>query len=200
MKSINLLPPKKNTSSQNPKLLPLLLVITILLLGAQMFYYTSWSAKAKEAEQEVVRLDQQIKEISANGDLKVKVDGYKQAEQMIEQLQNSRQEWKPYLKVIIGYLPSATKIVSIDAQEETKLKMELDFKEGTEIITYLKKLERADELKDVKATSYFKKVDDQETSESVPSTNDDGIEIKKVRKEVYKLMLDIELSQDKGAQ
>lgn len=200
MKSINLLPPKKNTSSQNPKLLPLVLVITILLLGAQMFYYMSWSAKAKEAEQEVVRLDQQIKEISANGDLKIKVDGYKQAEQMIEQLQNSRQEWKPYLKVIIGHLPSATKIVNIDAQEETKLKMELDFKEGTEIITYLKKLESADELKDVKATSYFKKVDDQETSESVPSTNDDGIEIKKVRKEVYKLMLDIELSQDKGAQ
>lgn len=200
MKSINLLPPKKNTSSQNPKLLPLVLVITILLLGAQMFYYMSWSAKAKEAEQEVVRLDQQIKEISANGDLKIKVDGYKQAEQMIEQLQNSRQEWKPYLKVIIGHLPSATKIISIDAQEETKLKMELDFKEGTEIITYLKKLESADELKDVKATSYFKKVDDQETSESVPSTNDDGIEIKKVRKEVYKLMLDIELSQDKGAQ
>lgn len=200
MKSINLLPPKKNTSSQNPKLLPLVLFITILLLGAQMFYYMSWSAKAKEAEQEVVRLDQQIKEISANGDLKIKVDGYKQAEQMIEQLQNSRQEWKPYLKVIIGHLPSATKIISIDAQEETKLKMELDFKEGTEIITYLKKLESADELKDVKATSYFKKVDDQETSESVPSMNDDGIEIKKVRKEVYKLMLDIELSQDKGAQ
>ncbi|WP_138753256.1 hypothetical protein [Paenibacillus sinopodophylli] len=200
MKSINLLPAKQKTSSRNPQLMPLLLLIVILLLGAQLYYVLSWKSEGSGVEQERLRLEQEIDQIRKSGDLKVKVDGYRQAEQILAGLEQSRIEWKPYLKAIVGHLPSTSKIVTISVADEPKVSMELDFKTASDVIIYMQKLEAEEVLKDVVLTSYFKKVDGQTSSEVVASGTTGETTIKTVRKEVYKLMLDIVLADAKGAQ
>lgn len=60
-------------------------------------------------------------------------------------------------------------------------------------------LEAEEQLQQVILTSVFKKTDEQTTTEVVPSDIEGVSTTKTVRKEVYKLMLDIELSDDKGA-
>ncbi|WP_419873949.1 hypothetical protein [Candidatus Pristimantibacillus sp. PTI5] len=200
MKSINLLPAKQKSSSRNPQLMPLLLIMLVLLLGAQIYYIAAWHSEADGVELERLRLDQEINQIRKSGDLKVKVDGYNQAQSILAELEQTRTEWKPYLKAIISHLPSTTKIVTISVEDEPKLKLELDFKSALEVTDYMHKLEQEEDLKDVALTSFFKKPDDQTTSEAVPSDTASGQAIKTTRKAVYKLMLDIELSDAKGAQ
>lgn len=200
MKSINLLPAKQKNSSRNPQLLPLLLLLVILLLGAQVYYVASWHSEAGGVEQERLSLEQEINQIRTSGDLKVKVDAYKQAEQALAGLEQSRTEWKPYLKAIIGNLPLTAKIVTVSVADQPKINMELDFKTGEEIIAYMKKLEEQEILKDVVLTSYYKKVDSDTSSVAVPSGANGGTMIKTVRKEVYKLTLDIAITNEKGAE
>ncbi|MEV5028726.1 hypothetical protein [Paenibacillus sp. LPE1-1-1.1] len=200
MKSINLLPAKQKSSSRNPQLMPLLLIMLVLLLGAQIYYIAAWHSEADGVELERLRLEQEINQIRKSGDLKVKVDGYNQAQSILAELEQTRTEWKPYLKAIISHLPSTTKIVTISVEDEPKLKMELDFKTALEVTGYMHKLEQEEDLKDVALISFFKKPDDQTTSEAVPSDTASGQAIKTTRKAVYKLMLNIELSDAKGAQ
>lgn len=200
MKSINLLPAKQKSVSKNPKLMPLLLIITLIALAAQFYYVMTWSAEKDGVGRESLQLNEEINAIRSNGDLKVKVEGYKQAEQLIAQLEEARTEWKPYLGAIIGNFPATTKIVSISADDQHKIKMELDFKAYDEVVDYMKKLEKDSKLQDVALTSFYKKVDEQTTAEIVPSGTNGGKAIQTTRKSVYKLMLDIMLTNDKGAE
>lgn len=200
MKSINLLPVKQKSNSKNPKLLPLMLLLMLILLSAQLYYTKTWQAEASRFQQESLRSEQEADKIRNNGDLKVKVDAYKQAEQMIAQLELNRTEWKSYLAAIIGNLPLTTKIVTISASDDLKISMELDFVNASEVIQYMKDLEDNDKLQDVVLSSFYKKVDEQTSAEAVTSGTNGETVIEMKRKEVYKLTLVIELNKEKGAQ
>lgn len=65
-------------------------------------------------------LQLQIDELRQQGESVDRVNSYEQASQLVAQLRDSRMEWKSYLEAIVGYLPQATKIITIDYGNESK--------------------------------------------------------------------------------
>ncbi|OMF21441.1 hypothetical protein BK133_28415 [Paenibacillus sp. FSL H8-0548] len=199
MKSINLLPSRQKEVLQNPKLKPLLVILLIIVLAAQCYYIMTWKSESSRVNEQGLQLDQEINAIRDNGELKVKVDGYRQAEQLIAALMQNRTEWGPYLSAITKNMPATAKLVSLNAVDQKKITIDLDFKIYSDVVAYMRLLEAEEQLQQVILTSVFKKTDEQTTTEVVPSDIEGVSTTKTVRKEVYKLMLDIELSDDKGA-
>lgn len=199
MKSINLLPSKQKPTVQNPKLKPLLVLLMVIILAAQCYYIVTWKSESNHVDEQGLQLDQKINAIRDHGELKIKVDGYRQAEQLIAQLEQTRTDWSPYLSAITKNMPITAKLVSLNAEDQQKITIDLDFKTYPDVIEYMKLLEADEQLQEVILTSVFKKTDEQTTTEVVPSAIDGVPTTKTVRKEVYKLMLDIELNNDKGA-
>jgi Tfp pilus assembly protein PilN len=200
LKYINLLPAKQKSRSRKPNLMQLLLLFTIVMLGVQFYFITTWRTEAGRVDQESLQLDLEMNQIRENGDLKIKVDGYKQAKQIIAKLEQDRIDWKPYLKSMIKDLPSTSKIVEISYGEKQIIQLEIDFNDPVDVIKYMKKLEDDDSLREVILTSFYKEKDDYPTAEVKPSNVDGKPLIKTTKKDVYKLKLDIEITQSKGAQ
>jgi Tfp pilus assembly protein PilN len=181
MKSINLLPPKHKAVAQGGLLLPMLAVTLLLLLVAQGCYIWMWNSSIDTTAEQVVSLDNEMNEIRNSGVPLAVVDGYKQAERLSAELERQRIDWKPYTDIIVGELPAKTKIVTINAEGDNKLNVELDFGAYSEVIAYMKTLEHNDQLNNVLLTSFYKK------TESEP-----------VKKSVFKLLLTIDLGAGKG--
>lgn len=120
MKSINLLPSRQKEVLQNPKLKPLLVILLIIVLAAQCYYIMTWKSESSRVNEQGLQLDQEINAIRDNGELKVKVDGYRQAEQLIAALMQNRTEWGPYLSAITKNMPATAKLVSLNAVDQKK--------------------------------------------------------------------------------
>ncbi len=177
MKSINLLPPKKNVGGQSPLLVPLLIVALLLGLGAQGFYYAMWSNRLDTTAERIERMDHDIANMRDAGIPLAAMEGYKQAKQWADELERQRLDWTPYLQTLVDELPAKAKIATINAEGGSKLDIELDFPTYAQVLAYMEALEGSNRLNQVRLTSFYKR------TESEP-----------VKKSVFKLLLTLDVS------
>jgi Tfp pilus assembly protein PilN len=188
MRSINLLPPKQ--SARGGARLSLATALPLAAVAAALVGLTFfWQSQTDRLLLKANITATENAKLQAEGVPIEELGGRTDAQRFVDEIDERRIQWKPYLNVILQALPSDARIISLSVGGEQKLQMEVDFQSYQHSVEYVQELEEAPELRDVALLSYNRRTDEHTTL----TPNADG-SLATVRETVYKAIMSFGLA------
>ncbi|MCR2806518.1 PilN domain-containing protein [Paenibacillus soyae] len=196
MKSINLLPPT-TVKRAGRALIIVLIAAFIVTMGAQLYGYLRWNSQTELMKIKLQQIIIEAERVRDEGIPRSEYDAYQQALNLLNQLQSTRKDWMPYLEAVVSPIGKDVRVKSIALSNESSISLEMDFPTFETSLAYVKALESDPVLKNIRLKSYSKQIDEETESQ----TGSDGQStVKQVNKEIFKVIINMELTEQKGAE
>jgi len=192
-KSINLLPPKTESRSGRWAIVGII-IIGLLTASAQFLFFFNWSSETETLNSERTTLEKEAELIRKEGFPRAEYDAYLRSLQLAERIKSEQRNWPLLLRAIVDPLPSSARVIAISLDQNDSVLADINFKTYEESVAYLKALETDSSLKDIRVTSYSKRVDDTANE----AASEDGQTIDLVKPYVFKVQLVLGLNDEKG--
>lgn len=157
MKAINLIPKLPFAQQHLKTLMTGIVVFSLGSSGLVVFGYSHSSQAVEKNNSQLQERQAQAERLMKERATDKQTVQYQSLQGKVETLKEELRDWQPVFEGITASLPTAARIISMEADAEGKIKVHLDMKDLKDAAQYMQLLQKLDLFDEVSANSVQKK-------------------------------------------